>query len=96
MDMKKLTGIVALLIWAAAGRAETVATGTETGGRVPFDMPEVSAPVFPETRVVLTEFGAVGDGTARGTEPVALASCGAAGNMADGTGSDEKQYRPSS
>ena len=73
MDMKKLTGIVALLIWAAAGRAETVATGTETGGRVPFDMPEVSAPVFPETRVVLTEFGAVGDGTALCTEAFARA-----------------------
>ena len=40
---------------------------------LPFDMPRVQAPVFPDTRVELTQFGAVGDGKTLCTEAFARA-----------------------
>ena len=40
---------------------------------LPFDMPRVQAPVFPDTRVELTQFGAVGDGKTICTEAFARA-----------------------
>lgn len=40
---------------------------------LPFDMPQISAPTFPERNVVLTDFGAVGNGTHLCTEAFAKA-----------------------
>lgn len=40
---------------------------------LPFDMPRVQTPVFPDTRVELTQFGAVGDGKTLCTEAFARA-----------------------
>ena len=40
---------------------------------LPFDMPRVQAPVFPDTRVELIQFGAVGDGKTLCTEAFARA-----------------------
>lgn len=40
---------------------------------LPFDLPRVQAPVFPDTRVELTQFGAVGDGKTLCTEAFARA-----------------------
>ena len=40
---------------------------------LPFDMPRVQAPVFPDTRVELTQFGALGDGKTLCTEAFARA-----------------------
>lgn len=45
----------------------------EIYGRLPFDMPRVEAPIFPERQVVLTDFGAKGDGTTLCTEAFAAA-----------------------
>jgi polygalacturonase len=40
---------------------------------LPFDMPQINAPTFPERNVVLTDFGAVGNGTHLCTEAFAKA-----------------------
>ena len=59
-----------------------VATAQTTSGEVtieqlyadlPFDMPRVQAPTFPDREVVITDFGAVGDGTTLNTEAIAQA-----------------------
>ena len=41
--------------------------------KLPFAMPEVSAPVIPDYEVKLTDFGAVGDGVTLNTEAFAKA-----------------------
>ena len=40
---------------------------------LPFDMPQINAPTFPDRSVLLTEFGAIGNGTTLSTEAFAKA-----------------------
>ncbi|MCB0610887.1 MAG: hypothetical protein KDD12_24405, partial [Lewinella sp.] len=40
---------------------------------LPFDMPRVKEPRFPDFRVNITEFGAVGDGMVKNTQAIAAA-----------------------
>jgi len=42
-------------------------------GQLPFDMPQINAPTFPDRQVVLTQFGAIGDGITLCTEAFAKA-----------------------
>ncbi|WJH33861.1 hypothetical protein N6H14_28340 [Paenibacillus sp. CC-CFT747] len=48
---------------------------------MPFEMPAVEVPVFPERTVSIADYGAVGDGMALNTEAIASAirACSAAG-----------------
>ena len=65
--MKKLflTILAALTVSLAAQADNPYKKFTE---KLPFAMPEVSAPVIPDNEVKLTDFGAVGDGIALNTE----------------------------
>ena len=65
--MKKLflTIVAALTVSLAAQADNPYKKFTE---KLPFAMPEVSAPVIPDNEVKLTDFGAVGDGIALNTE----------------------------
>ena len=65
--MKKLflTIVAALTVSLAAQADNPYKKFTE---KLPFAMPEVSAPVIPDNEVKLSDFGAVGDGIALNTE----------------------------
>ena len=70
--MKKLflTIVAALAVSMGAQADNPYKKFTE---KVPFAMPEVSAPVIPDYQVKLTDFGAVGDGITLNTEAFAKA-----------------------
>ncbi|MBR1933518.1 MAG: glycoside hydrolase family 28 protein [Prevotella sp.] len=69
--MKKLLICAVLALAALTATAQNPYAGFTRN--LPFQMPEVQAPQFPDNRVSLTEFGAVGDGTMLCTEAFARA-----------------------
>lgn len=74
--MNKLTTLVAcglLTLFASCRQAETDYKYESLYEGLPFDMPRVMAPVFPDREVSLNDFGAVGDGTHLCTEAFARA-----------------------
>ncbi len=74
MEMKKIISIIALLLTLTAAGAQAQGNNDGNGsGNMPFDMPEISAPAFPERSVSVTDFGAVGNGTTLCTQAFARA-----------------------
>lgn len=74
MEMRKIIGIIALLLTLTAAGAQAQGNNDGNGsGNMPFDMPEISAPTFPERSVSVTDFGAVGNGTTLCTQAFARA-----------------------
>lgn len=74
--MNKLTTLVAcglLALFASCRQAETDYRYESLYEGLPFDMPRVMAPAFPDREVSLNDFGAVGDGTHLCTEAFARA-----------------------
>ena len=72
--MKKIISIIALLLTLTAAGAQAQGNNDGNGsGNMPFDMPEISAPAFPERSVSVTDFGAVGNGTTLCTQAFARA-----------------------
>ena len=67
MTLKKLLPLCAVLVLSACG------AGKEETCDLPFDMPEIRLPSIPERSVLLTDFGAVGDGVTPATEAFAAA-----------------------
>ena len=70
--MKKLmmTMVAALMICLGAQAENPYKKFTE---KLPFQMPEVQAPVIPDYQVKITDFGGVGDGITLNTEAFAKA-----------------------
>ncbi len=81
--MKKLfLTIVAALAVGLGAQAEIASTHSDQGSdnpykkyteKLPFQMPEVKAPVIPDRQVKITDFGGVGDGITLNTEAFAKA-----------------------
>lgn len=74
--MNKLTTLVAcglLALFASCRQAEPDYKYESLYEGLPFDMPRVMAPAFPDREVSLNDFGAVGDGTHLCTEAFARA-----------------------
>ena len=73
--MKKLIVnlIAALMVVSAAAADNSGNPYKKYTEKLPFDMPEVTAPVIPDYQVKLTDFGAVGDGIMLNTEAFAKA-----------------------
>ena len=73
-------GLLVLATLGAGGWAGAAET-QEPSIRPPFDMPEVTAPVFPDRTVDIRDHGAVGDGTTLNTASIAraIAACAEAG-----------------
>jgi len=76
MIMKRLTYTMLMgVIMTASAMLQACAGNTKQGNpykcytqNLPFEMPEVAAPQFPDRQVSLTDFGAVGDGITLNTE----------------------------
>ncbi|MDR0961011.1 MAG: glycoside hydrolase family 28 protein [Mediterranea sp.] len=63
----------ALLLTACAGPGGQITTGSADDSiyaNLPFDMPRVEQPVFPDYQVSISDFGAKGDGIALNTEAI--------------------------
>ena len=65
-----LPALLLLLLGGLSGLSAQEITIDALYADLPFDMPRVSEPTFPDREVVITDFGAVGDGTTLNTQAI--------------------------